>query len=391
MTAGHRIAFVYGQYPPNPPGRGDGGSDFLQRLAETLVLGGHDVTAIVSRREDRASKYVSEGGVRIAPIIEDWTLMGAVRERALVRATLEDDRTELVHLIYPDPYLRYRTDSYHLPFLLKRIARRPLVTTLFGFAVTDAHLVTKVGLLSLFATSDRLVITDGNLLARFQSSLPWWRGKARGGLVGGIASGRPWAQAELPERKTGVGLNPAQRHVGFFGFWTPDKGLENLLDAVGLLQRNRPDVALVLIGGGDRRPDERNDYERSIMQRARAAAAIDTGPLSEQQVSDYMLAMDVCALPFKVNPLGRSSLALALTLGVPTVVSRPPQDADLLQGCVLLDSLEPAAISDAIAGLLDDAEAQRAAAAAAQSASRHWSWDAIADDYVAIYDELLPR
>ena len=261
---------------------------------------------------------------------------------------------------------------------------------IFGFAVTDAHLVTKVGLLSLFATSDRLVITDGNLLARFQSSLPWWRGKARGGLVGGIAGESLWAQPDLPERKARVGLEPGRRHIGFFGFWTPDKGLENLLDAVELLRRKRPDVALVLIGGGDRIPDERNDYERGIMQRAQAVAAIDTGPLSEQQVSDYMLAMDACALPFKVNPLGRSSLALALTLGVPTVVSRPPRDAELLQGSVLLDSLEPAAIADAIAGLLDDAEAQRAAAAAAQAASKHWSWDAIADDYVAIYDELVP-
>jgi glycosyltransferase involved in cell wall biosynthesis len=382
-----RIGFVYGDYPPNLPGRGDGGSDFLRHLAETLVGRGHEVTAIVSRRDDRAGSYVADE-VCVEPVIDDWTLQGARRQGAMLRRLMDRRSFDVVHLIYPDPYLRYRTDSYHLPFVLKSIARRPLVTTLFGFAVTQAHLVTRAGLLSLFASSDRIVITDSRLLGQFRRWFPWWSGKARAGLVGSIARDGEWEQSRLGERKAALGLDPERRYVGFFGFWTPDKGLENLLDAIDMLRRGHPEVSLVLIGGGDRTPEQRNDYERAIARRVDGQAVIDTGPLSEDRVTEHMLAMDVCALPFKVNPLGRSSLALALGLGVPTVVTRPPQDVRLLEGCVLLDSSEPGAIASAIGSLLGDAGAQQKAAAAARAAARHWSWASIADGYIDLYREI---
>jgi glycosyltransferase involved in cell wall biosynthesis len=102
--------------------------------------------------------------------------------------------------------------------------------------------------------------------------------------------------------------------------------------------------------------------------------------------------MDACALPFKANPLGRSSLALALGLGVPTVVTRPPaEDAGLLSGLPLLDPPEAPQIVTSIAGLLDDPDAQRAAGEAAKAAARYWSWDAIVDDHEALYAELGAR
>jgi glycosyltransferase involved in cell wall biosynthesis len=309
---------------------------------------------------------------------------------------LEEDRIDIVHLIYPDPYLRYRSDSYHLPFLLKLATRRPLVVTFFGFGVAGARIVTKAGLLSLFAASKRIVITDADLFRRFRRALPWWAGKARRGRVGSIApSGSPiWSQQALNDRKAALGLDQAQRHIGFFGFWDQGKGIENLLEAVRRLCHGGKDVVLVLIGG--RPPAARLEYERSLLRLAQelgiAKSVIDTGPLSPTDVSRYLVAMDVCALPFKVNPLGRSSLALALGLGVPTVVTRPPaEDTGLLTGLALLEPPDPARIATAIAGLLDDPVAQQATSKAAIAAARYWSWDAIVDDYEALYAELVTR
>lgn len=393
-TDKHRIGLVYGDYPPNPPGRSDGGSDFLQRLAEGLVARGNAVTAIVSSRDDRPAPFTSQAGVHVAPVIRDWTLRGAAGgQLSALRKVLDDGRIDVVHLIYPDPFLRYGTDSYHLPFLLKPATRRPLVVTFFGFGVTGASLVAKAGLVSLFAAADRVVITDAELLRRFRRTLPWWRAKARPGLVGSIveADSPTWSQQALAERKVATGLRADQRHVGFFGFWSPDKGLENLLEAHRLLREGGLDVMLVLIGG--RAESMRFDYERGVMRLAKklgiADSVIQTGPLSSQEVARHMVAMDVCALPFKVNPLGRSSLALALSLRVPTVVSQPPgADARLLAGLPLLKSLDPAWIAGSIAALLDDPSAQLAASEAASRAAHHWSWEAIVDQYTALYGEV---
>ncbi len=356
---------------------------------------GHHVTAIVSSRDDRPRSYVSEGGVHVAPVIGSWKLRGALRgPLAAVRKVLEEDRIDVVHLIYPDPYLRYRSDSYHLPFLLKLASSRPLVVTFFGFGVTGASLLTKFGLLSLFAAADRAVITDADLLRRFQRNLPWWSRKAQGGVVGSIASGSEiWSEELLASRKASLGLRQDQRHIGFFGFWSPDKGIENLLEAIQQLRRGGRDDVLVLIGG--RAPAARPESERALLRLAGelgiAESVIDTGPLEPEDVVQYMIAMDICVLPFKVNPLGRSSLALALTLGVPTVVTRPrSDDARLLTGVSLLESPEPNQIVASIDALLRDRVALKAAGEAAIAAGRHWSWDAIVNDYEAIYAELEP-
>lgn len=392
-TATHRrIAFLYGDYPP---GRGDGGTDFLRHLAEGLVDRGDEVTAIVSRRGDRPSGFVSPGGVRVEPVIDDWRLRAAPRgQLGALRASVEASGADLVHLIYPDPFLRYGTDSYHLPFLIKPALRKPLVVTFFGFGVTGASLTSKAGLMSLFAAADRIVITDANLLRLFRRKLPWWAAKARVGVVGSVSEGDSplWSQPELAARKAALGLKPQQRHIGFFGFWSPDKGLENLLQALGRIRGEGTDAVLVLVGG--RPAAERFPYERGILDLAERLglrdAVIQTGPLPAAGVTREMVAMDVCALPFKVNPLGRSSLALALVLGLPTVVSKPaPEDAWLLDGMPLLDSPTPQAIAAAVTALLKDPAAQRAAAGAATRAARHWSWPSIVDEYSRLYAELL--
>jgi glycosyltransferase involved in cell wall biosynthesis len=393
-TSRGRIAFIYGDYPPNPPGRSDGGSDFLQHLAETLSARGFDITAIVSKRDDRREPF-TQRGVHVEPLIREWSLRAALSGGlSAVTHLVRNRRIDLLHVIYPDPFLRYGSNSYRLPFLLKLVARRPLVVTFFGFGVTGGGPISNAGLFSLFATSNRIVITDANLLRRFRRRMPWWSAKARSGLVGGIApeAADCWSEPGLGERKVTLGLDPGRRHIGFFGFWSPDKGLENLLETQRILQADGKATTLVLIGG--RPHDKRFAYEQGIVDMAKrigiSASMVETGPLSPGDVAKYLVAMDLCVLPFKVNPLGRSSLALSLSLGVPTLVTRPAgSEIALLEGSPTLESLEPAAIASAITGLVESPGALSEASTAALRAAHHWSWDAIADDYAAIYDELL--
>jgi glycosyltransferase involved in cell wall biosynthesis len=140
----------------------------------------------------------------------------------------------------------------------------------------------------------------------------------------------------------------------------------------------------------------RLEHEHALLRLAAklgiAEAVIDTGALSSEEVARHMVAMDVCALPFKVNPLGRSSLALALELGVPTVVTRPAgEGVALLTGLDLLETPDPDRIASAVIRLLDDPAALRANAEAATRAARHWSWDAIVGEYEALYAEVVAR
>jgi glycosyltransferase involved in cell wall biosynthesis len=388
------VALVYGDYPPKPPGEADGGADFIQQLGKRLASRGFAVTAVVSKRDDRPGPYV-EDGVRVAPIIQSWRLGRATREELTrVRRLLAAEHVALVHLVYPDPYIRYGSDSYHLPFALKTLGL-PMVTTFFGFGVTKSSVLTKAGLLSLFASTDALVITDWDLLERFKRRFPFWRQKATGGLVGSIAGGDSprWSAAALTARQARLGLPQGFRYVGFFGFWLPGKGLEELIRSIAGLRAGGVRVRLALIGG--REPEHRTGYELSILDLARQAgiedSVIDTGPLPAEEVVERLVAMDVCVLPFQANPLGRSSLALALTLGVPTVVTRPAAGEELLKGVALLDRPDAEHIAGAVRAILASPAEQQGCAAACVAAASHWSWDAVVDQYADIYRKLAAR
>jgi len=388
-----RVCLVYGDYPPKPIGQQDGGADFVASLAERLVERGVLVTVVVSRRDDRQTPYVTETGVRVIPLITNWTLWGAARgELGRLKEALAVQQPDVVHLVYPDPYLRYGSDSYHLPFLLKLAGAQRLLVTFFGFGVTRASLITKFGLITLFAGADRIVITDLGLLDRFRRTFAFWAEKASHGFVGGITSNQTarWSVSALGERRAELRLPTQAKLVAFFGFWSPDKGLEDLIGAIARLRADGETITLVLIGG--REPALRTDYERTIQtliaSHGLENAVIQTGPLSPQAVADYLLAVNVCVLPFHANPLGRSSLAIGLSLGVPLIVSRPPRGEDLLSGLVLVDPKNLNGLAVAIREVLSNPDKQARVGAAAAKASAHWSWNSIVDAYVAEYRRL---
>jgi glycosyltransferase involved in cell wall biosynthesis len=386
-----RVAFIYGDYPPKPKGEADGGADFIQQLARRLVQRGIGVTAIVSERKDRPERF-GDQGVHVAPIIKGWRLrQSAWSEVRRLRQLVKEEGINVVHLFYPDPYIRYGSDSYHLPFLLKTLGR-PLVVTLFGFGVTRSNIVTRVGLFGLFASANSLVITDWDLVARFNHRFPFWNRKTSGGLVGSIARNDSprWSSSELSRRRAALGYEPEGRYIGFFGFWLPGKGLEELIKAVAALRAAGDPLRLVLIGG--REAEHRSDYETSLLQEVRRAgiddAVIETGPLPADEVSAHLVAMDACVLPFQANPLGRSSLALALTLGVPTAVTRPLERTQLLDGIPVLDLPDAEHIIAAVRLILSSRSVQEQYARASFAAARHWSWDSVVDEYIEIYARL---
>ena len=387
------VILVYGDYPPKPAGQQDGGADFVAALAGQLVERGVRVTVLVSRRDDRQAPYMTETGVQVIPLVADWTLWGAMRgELRRLREALTLQGPDVVHLIYPDPYIRYGSDSYHLPFLLKIAGARTLLVTFFGFGVTGASFVTKLGLISLFASAKRIVITDLGLLHRFRRRFPFWARKASHGFVGSIASNESprWSMSMLGVRRADLRLPAQEKLVAFFGFWSPDKGLEDLIAAIAQLRLGGERVKLVLVGG--REPAFWTDYERTIqtliVSRGLEDSVIQTGPLSGQAVADYLLAADVCVLPFHVNPLGRSSLAIGLSLGLPLIVSRPTVGGELLEGVILVDPQRPDRLADAIREILMNPEKQARSGEASARASGNWSWSSIADAYIAEYRRL---
>ncbi len=117
--------------------------------------------------------------------------------------------------------------------------------------------------------------------------------------------------------------------VGYFGHLDFTRGVDLLFESVRRLRRTA-DVRLVMIGaGGEERYSE---YRQLATAYGIAEATTWTGYLPSKEVANVLANIDVCVLPYRRNSLGRSALAAALTVGVPTVLAGTPAGIAPLEG-----------------------------------------------------------
>lgn len=167
-------------------------------------------------------------------------------------------------------------------------------------------------------------------------------------------------------------LPPERRIVLYHGGLSPERGIEQLLDAIPAV----PDAQLVFLGYGELGAD----LER-IARNDERVAVLPAVPPSE--LIDWVAASDVAAMPIQPTTLNHrlttpNKLFEAIAAGVPVVASDLPGMAPIVRstGCgLVVDPTDPAAIAAAIREILDAPpdrqEAFRAGLAAAR-AEYHW-------------------
>jgi glycosyltransferase involved in cell wall biosynthesis len=172
--------------------------------------------------------------------------------------------------------------------------------------------------------------------------------------------------------------------VLFFGLLRPYKGLETLLEAwhgvegAELWVVGRPRMALDPL-------------------RARAPAAVRFVPrfVSDAELPAFFRRADVVVLPYsRTERLDWSGvLATALAFGKPTVVSDVGGFAEVAAAGAarLVAPDDPAALRGAIESLLNDQQAREGLAWGALTAAKGaYSWEAAADETLALYRDLVP-
>jgi glycosyltransferase involved in cell wall biosynthesis len=172
--------------------------------------------------------------------------------------------------------------------------------------------------------------------------------------------------------------------VLFFGLLRPYKGIDTLLDA----WRGMEGAELWVVG----RP--RMDL---APLRARAPRGVRFVPrfVSDAELPAFFRRADVVALPYsRTERLDWSGvLATALAFGKPTVVSDVGGFAEVAaaDAARLVAPDDPAALRAAIEGLLNDQQAREGLAWGALTAAKGaYSWEAAADETLALYRDLVP-
>jgi D-inositol-3-phosphate glycosyltransferase len=355
-------------------------------LAAALLSHGVEPHVITSAYGKPAS--IEEDGVVVHRVVSDWSLRV---ERKAVDRTLQKSGIDVLHVFFPDSVLQ---GGYRLPVALG-LGRVPLVATWWNLGL-GRRSPAAVSLESLGLLARARILTSHDpaylrLLRRFAAWRPveW--------LPAGNNLGSTSVEVDRAGAKKAAGLQDGPIWLGYFGQLDPTRGIEDLFEALAIVRRQR-DVRLVMIGSAGR--PERYELEpasaaylRKTLSLPRTLGIEDavrwTEYLPDEEVLRHLGAIDVCVLPYRRNSIGRSALAAALAMATPTVLAGTPSGiAPLRPGddVVLVPPRDPAVLAAALVALAGDEDERARLSTAAHEAAKLFSWDAIADRAIAVYE-----
>lgn len=176
--------------------------------------------------------------------------------------------------------------------------------------------------------------------------------------------------------------------VSYVGKLVPRKGVDTLIEAMGLLGRRSEGAPLLVAAGiGEMREGlERRARELGVADRVRFIGKVD-----HNEVPWVMAAGDVFVLPSLSEGLP-TVVCEAMSCGVAvvaTAVDGTPEAVRHGETGLLVEPRRPQELADALAQVLDDpAQAARMRTRAHEIASEIYTWDANARQYSALYAEL---
>ena len=222
----------------------------------------------------------------------------------------------------------------------------------------------------------------------------------RDGIVAqGVAAGKVELITNGVDLDIGTGAAPTRAapvpddafvamYVGAHGTYS---SLETVLDAADRL-RDDPDIRVVLVGGGDRKPALVEEARRRGLPNV---AFVD--PVPKREVPSWLARADACLLPYQDNPLFAGALPNKaydyLGAARPIIASAPPGELTRMverAGCgVAVPPEDGAALAGAIRALAADREgARRMGEQGRAYALEHYDRAALAARFVSVVESV---
>ena len=176
-----------------------------------------------------------------------------------------------------------------------------------------------------------------------------------------------------------IGLEPDRPTIGFVGLFYRHQGVPTLLHALAKLRPRMPRLLALIVGDGVMRPA----WQAMAHELGLDEAARFTGQVPYASAPAYFNAMDVVVAPFTADRGETSPFKVldALACARPVVASDLPSVRPLVEsGAVLLvPPDDPAAVADAVVGLLSDPVHRVAMGWKGRGyVEQHASWDRVA-------------
>ena len=381
-----RVGFVAGEYPPMQGGVGA----FTREVAQAIVQKGHTVSVLTRVGVEQ----VEGSGIEIAAVVGKcwgWSTLGAAAR------WIETQQIDIMNI-------QFQTAAYNMHpaihWLPRYISAVPVVVTFHD--LRTPYLFPKAGpvrtwiVRELAHNADAVIATDRadqkTLIEDWHTSNVCWI------PIGSNVTTAPLAGYERGAWRAKLGVQPDDLLISYFGFLNASKGGLVLVRALAYLIEWGIPAYLIMIGGRAGASDPTN-----VAYGERVDATIErhglnnrvhwTGFVEDELVSAYFLASDLTALPYLDGvSLRRGTLMAALAHGQAIVTTSPMAEVPELDKVVhVVPPNDAHALAEAILALWNDPPQRKRMGKAAQETARLFSWDRIATQTLALYEELLSR
>lgn len=166
------------------------------------------------------------------------------------------------------------------------------------------------------------------------------------------------------------------------------KGLDYLLRAFEILHARQANTRLLVVGPDSRR---RRRIEETVSERGQPGVVFIDGP-SDSELPRWYRSADIFCSPATGNESQGIVLLEAMAAGLPVVASNIEGYASVithdLDG-MLVRPRDPAALADAVGGLVRNADARAALGAAARRRAEFYSWPRVTQRVLSYYERLI--
>jgi glycosyltransferase involved in cell wall biosynthesis len=270
--------------------------------------------------------------------------------------------------------------------LLFRLRGIPVVTTVHNIAGHESKRSFRFATNRLIALSNVIITHLADPPAEFVKFVRRRTGRDPVHVPHGLLD----LYRQAPQKLDPPILAQGEKGILFFGAIRPYKGLDILLEAFEIVQKNLPTARLVIVG----RPWEPWDrYARQIeSQLSRDRVIARLGYIPTNEVAGYFDTCEIVVAPYlQFNSQSGAALS-AIGMGKPLIVTQVGGLPELQPiADYVIPPGNPRLLADAILRALGDRqELDRLADASRQVADR-MNWDHIADETSKIYESLLFR
>lgn len=376
-----RLCILSSTFPPQASGKMCGIGDYTAHLAQHLAP--HNFAIDVLTTTTYVGPQQIAPSVRVLPLIDKWQITTLKKVQNLWRHNAYDWVSwQYQPAIYGGKYSLY---NILLAWLAQRYSR--LVTTFHTLTYSSLLSPTRPNAFAISALSHQIIVTNEKHRQELLRLYPKAKNKHHLIPVGSniLPDHEKWQNRDAiyVQVREKLGVAPHQLLISNFGLIYPDKNLEALVQAVGKLHASGHPAHLLLIG--QVRPSSHPylaKIKNLVQQEGLESHVTWIHDCPTNEVSDYLFASDIYAVPYKDGLTTRRTSALAgMAHGLPTVSTKGPATPDVFltgENVVLTPLEDENALFQALLDLVTSSEKRHRLGDTARTLGMQFSWEFIA-------------